>query len=90
MIKAEDPEDRLFKKIVELFHDEDILELKSLSDAQNLHFDGVTILLSQRQVLKNKTQVYLTPLEFETLSYLARQPGRVFYKSANIPALVSR
>lgn len=51
-----------------------------------LHFDGLTIDLSQREVTVNGTPVTLTPLEFNLITTLAAQPGRVFTRAQLLEA----
>lgn len=54
---------------------------KQLSDAMDiLDFHSLTIHLYQYQVLRHGTKIDLSYQEFQTLSYLARHPGRVFTK----------
>lgn len=54
---------------------------KRISDAMGiLDFQSLTIHLYQYQVLRHGTKIQLSYQEFQTLSYLARQPSRVFTK----------
>ncbi|WP_213958440.1 response regulator transcription factor [Variovorax sp. dw_954] len=46
--------------------------------AQRLVFDGLTIDLDRREVLRQGGQVELTGTEFELLALLAAEPGKVF------------
>lgn len=45
-----------------------------------LSFPNLTIRPNQRQVLLEEKTIKLSQLEFNTLLYLAQQPGRVFTK----------
>ena len=48
------------------------------ASVQRLVFDGLTVDLDRREVLRQGTRVELTGTEFELLALLAAEPGRVF------------
>ena len=77
VIKADDPDDTLYQKIIQLLDDEQS-EVRTLKLNKPLSFKGLTILPYQRQVFRGETEIPLTHLEFSVLLYLAQQPGRVF------------
>ena len=79
VIKADDPDDTLYQKIIQLLDDEQS-EVRTLKLNKPLSFKGLTILPYQRQVFRGETEIPLTHLEFSVLLYLAQQPGRVFTK----------
>nr|WP_315239395.1 response regulator transcription factor [uncultured Albidiferax sp.] len=47
-------------------------------DAHRLVFDGLVLDLDKRSVLRQDTELDLTSTEFELLTLLAREPGKVF------------
>lgn len=81
LIKMEDPTDALFQKILQLLKREqiDMCMVQTLSK-EEISFPSLQLYQDQRQVLHNGVEVFLSSLEFDTLIYLARQPGRVFTK----------
>lgn len=81
LIKIKDPTDALFQKILQLLKMEqiDMCMLQTLSKEER-SFPSLQLYQDQRQVLHNGVEVFLSSLEFDTLIYLARQPGRVFTK----------
>jgi OmpR family response regulator RpaB len=52
--------------------------VKVVGVSQRLQFDGLTIDLQRREVLRHGSAVELTGTEFELLTLLAREPARVF------------
>lgn len=81
LIKMEDQTDALFQKILKLLKMEqiDMCMFQTLSK-EEISFPSLQLYQDQRQVLHNGVEVFLSSLEFDTLIYLVRQPGRVFTK----------
>jgi two-component system alkaline phosphatase synthesis response regulator PhoP len=57
------------------------------SDAQVIRVDHLTLDLARMRVTVGEREVELTPTEFQLLTALARQPGRVFTRSQLLDVL---
>lgn len=79
IIKADDPDDTVYKKIIQVLESEQP-EILTIQDRGVLSFPGLTILPYQRQVLRDGVEIPIAHLEFGVLLYLALQPNRVFSK----------
>ena len=77
IIKADDPDDTIYQKIVQAIGT-DNADVETLQTNSALSFPGLTILPYQRRVMRDEKEISLVHLEFSVLLYLAQQPGRVF------------
>ncbi len=62
-------------------------ELAQASQGERLHFDDVIIDLETFQVTRQNQNIFLTPIEFRLLRYLASHPNRPFTREALIESV---
>lgn len=53
---------------------------KNVADSSVIRCKELTIHIKSRRVLRNETEIFLTPKEFDILIFLARNRGEVFTK----------
>lgn len=78
ILTLSDAEDYVIEKIVSFLVNEKILPPSDISKNEELRFDKLAIFPSQRKVLLNGTEVFLTTRELDLLIFLASHSGQVF------------
>lgn len=78
MLVFNDTEEKAVEKAIAALADMIPLEVIQPLQSPALIFPGLEIRQSQRRVLRDDNDIYLTRLEYGTLVYLASYPGMVF------------
>ena len=73
-----DNEEAIFQKAVSILTNEVPIKIVQPVNSAVLYFKGLEILQHQHRVLRNSKDVNLTRLEYNTLVFLASNPGIVF------------
>lgn len=76
IIRAIDPDETVFKTIMDALHDKSIQVVEAASSM--LSFGDVEIYPASRRVLKAGKEIRLNHSEYSTLYCLAKSPGRVY------------
>lgn len=84
-----DSEETVFQRAVSLLTNEFQIDVVEPISSAVLSFQGLEILQHQRKVLRDKSDVRLTRLEYGTLVFLASNPNRVFTQSQIFEAVWS-
>lgn len=84
-----DSEETVFQRVVSLLTNEFQIDVVEPISSAVLSFQGLEILQHQRRVLRDKSDVRLTRLEYGTLVFLASNPNRVFTQSQIFEAVWS-
>lgn len=84
-----DNEEAVFQKAVSLLTNEFQIEVVQPAISSILSFRGLEILQHQHRVLRNSKDVNLTRLEYNTLVFLASNPGIVFTQAQIFEAVWS-
>lgn len=84
-----DSEETVFQRAVSLLTNEFQIDVVEPISSAVLSFQGLEILQHQRRVLRDKSDVRLTRLEYGTLVFLASNPNRVFTQSQIFEAVWS-
>ena len=77
IVKVSNHDDHIYKEIIGIAKKRQ-MQVETTECNTILEFPGLVIKPHQYQVLKGDREICLSSLEFKTLFYLARQPGRVF------------
>lgn len=84
-----DSEETVFQRAVSLLTNEFQIDVVEPISSAVLSFQSLEILQHQRRVLRDKSDVHLTRLEYGTLVFLASNPNRVFTQSQIFEAVWS-
>lgn len=84
-----DSEETVFQRAVSLLTNEFQIDVVEPIPSAVLSFQGLEILQHQRRVLRDKSDVRLTRLEYATLVFLASNPNWVFTQSQIFEAVWS-
>lgn len=84
-----DSEETVFQRAVSLLTNEFQIDVVEPISSAVLSFQGLEILQHQCKVLRDKSDVRLTRLEYGTLVFLASNPNRVFTQSQIFEAVWS-
>ena len=81
LLTLNEREEKVIDKIIAAISDYIPIEPMEITPVSMLSFPGLEIRQSQRRVLQDGEEVYLTRLEYSTLVFLASNPGIVLTRS---------
>ena len=81
LLTLNEPEEKIIDKIIAAISDCIEFEAVQVAPASVLSFPGLEIKQTQRRVLQNGEEISLTRLEYNTLVFLASNPGIVLTRA---------
>ena len=81
LLTLNEPEEKIIDKIIAAISDCIEFEAVQVTPASVLSFPGLEIKQTQRRVLQNGEEISLTRLEYNTLVFLASNPGIVLTRA---------